>query len=77
MNHFPASEHTPELIGQISAEDFDATVEIEFEDGSTFRSEYAFAHQEGEDGKYTVVYTEHCGYHVFWSSTIENVVVTR
>ena len=65
MNHFIASEHTPELNGTLTGYDFDGPVTIVFDDYSNVNFQHAFARREGEKGKYLVVYTEHCGYHVF------------
>jgi hypothetical protein len=55
---------SPELYGSLSAGDFDSEdiVYVEFEDGSSCRFLYAFWRREAE---WKVVYTEHCGYHVF------------
>lgn len=65
MNHFIASEHTPELDGKLTGDEFDGPVTIVFDDYSNATFQHAFAKREGKDGKYLVVYTEHCGYHVF------------
>jgi hypothetical protein len=61
-------KHAPELAGQLTAYDFPVDpVVLRFEDESTVRFRYAFIQVEGE---FTVVYTEHCGYHVFYTEGI-------
>ena len=64
--------HEPELLGKLTAYDFiSKTVTIKFEHNEgmcVFRN--SFPQREGDKGKYTVVYTEHLGYHVFLTDTI-------
>lgn len=63
---------TPEWDGQLSAKDFPRAgvtypVEIQFDDGSKCKFNYAFYRREGDGlDPRVVVYTEHCGYHSFY-----------
>jgi hypothetical protein len=51
---------------RLSAHDFrsDQSVHLQFDDGSIALFRYAFALLD-EAGKRCIVFTEHCGYHVF------------
>jgi hypothetical protein len=60
---------TPEWDGLVDLFDFagdDDYLVIQFDDGSECKFFYAFYRLEGDR---LVVYTEHCGYHSFHSST--------
>lgn len=51
---------------RLSAHDFrgDQSIELTFDDGSFAKFRYAFAVLD-EAGEQCMVFTEHCGYHVF------------
>jgi hypothetical protein len=61
--------HYPELAEKLTAHDFhsDDLVMVDFEDNSRCDFKHAFFRREG---KYVVVYTEHCGYHSFYDNSI-------
>ena len=65
-------KHKPELSGKLTAHDFPSWgVQIKFEvDEGYCQFKNAFVLREGERGEFTVVYTEHLGYHVFYTETI-------
>ncbi len=67
--------HKPELTGKLTAYDFPYDkVKIVFDHNEgycEFRN--AFPRREGERGEFTVIYTEHLGYHVFLTETIVNL----
>jgi hypothetical protein len=66
--------HPPEWSGSLSAGDFPCDpVIIRFEDGSLCSFEYAFYRVEGQ---YSVVYTEHCGYHSFYGAITPPLPIT-
>lgn len=57
--------------GGLTAYDFgDYSVQIRFEDGSFALFHGAFAVQTKDD---VIVFTEHCGYHLFARRTVEHV----
>lgn len=65
----------PALAGKLSCSDFPGSpVNLQFEDGSTAtfkRAFYTLQTQANQD--YYVVYTEHCGYHVFSKLSLESI----
>ena len=66
-------DHRPELVNKLIAGEFRDRVALHFEDGGFVMFEYALAVREGgTDGNhpFVVVYTEHCGYHVFYTNSI-------
>ena len=80
-------DHVPEKLGALTAGDFSkagieptTTVTVNWEDGSFCHFKSAIWRWEGEDftqhpgcqKKYIVVYTEHCGYHVYYAPSIVN-----
>ncbi|KKM25171.1 hypothetical protein LCGC14_1597680 [marine sediment metagenome] len=80
------SDHTPELLGKLKAEQFPATavtvylgetVPVENSrppyDGYA-HFENAFWQREGAHLDFYVVYTEHLGYFVFFTNTILEVI---
>ena len=71
-------EHQPELADKLTAYSFrhSRPISIRFEDGSNALFMYAFLKIEGKDGEFTVVYTEHCGYLIFMTSSIKSIFGT-
>ena len=62
-------EWTPELEGTLDATSFPKSLSIDFEDGSLIIFKHAFYKIEAS---HLVVYTEHCGYHVFLLHSISD-----
>jgi hypothetical protein len=64
--------YRPARNGRLGASDFDASevVQLQFEDGSAARFEYAFCVADEERAE-LAVFTEHCRHHVFGLSAVE------
>lgn len=58
------------IPGEITADMFTEHVLLAFEDGSRARFECAFVFELGNE---IGVFTEHCGYHLFESSSVVDV----
>ena len=62
--------YRPQTGGELRANDFGGTVELEFEDESEARFKWAFCALDSERDE-LAVFTEHCGYHVFSSRELK------
>lgn len=70
-------KHKPKLLGHLMVWDFDhkPPVVVRFDDEvSELKFFDAFYTRESE---YTVIYTEHYGYHVFLTNSIESISGTE
>jgi hypothetical protein len=65
-------DHVPQLLGDLTAHDFQGPVVVTFKDGSVFMTPHGFAQLE-RNATVWAVYTEHCGYHLFSRGSVEGV----